>query len=160
LCLHNRPYRHAADAENAFREMEDQTETVIFKGKSLEKISFYSCLHSLLDCAKFRDKMRFSAAATLAVLATGAVATPPKPSYGPNKVPKGFAYTDGEIFRVDGKPFLYAGSNAYWLPFLEVGCLVLSSLSMTDQIAESRGLARNFQILQSSRIEGYAYMGI
>lgn len=64
--------------------------------------------------------MKFSAAAALAILATGVVATPTTEKFGPNKVPKGFAYTDGEIFRVDGKPFLYAGSNAYWLPFLEV----------------------------------------
>lgn len=41
------------------------------------------------------------------------------PTSTPAPVPKGFAYADGWKFKVDGKPFLFAGSNAYWLPFLQ-----------------------------------------
>lgn len=66
--------------------------------------------------------MKFTSTITLAALVASSAASPAaldkRTGYGPNKVPRGFAYTDGEIFRVTGKPYLFAGSNAYWLPFL------------------------------------------
>lgn len=56
-------------------------------------------------------------AATLitAVAALTAVASAiPPPSYAPKP---GFVTTDGTDFSLDGKPFFFAGSNAYYLPF-------------------------------------------
>lgn len=38
----------------------------------------------------------------------------------PTKVPKGFVTTDGTKFKVDGKDFYFAGSNAYYFPFNNV----------------------------------------
>jgi len=33
------------------------------------------------------------------------------------KVPKGFVSREGEAFKLDGKDFYFAGSNAYYFPF-------------------------------------------
>ena len=64
--------------------------------------------------------MKFSTgAAALALLATQSIASPTS-GKGHNKRPKGFPYADGEHFKLDGKPFLFAGSNAYWFPFINV----------------------------------------
>jgi mannan endo-1,4-beta-mannosidase len=62
--------------------------------------------------------MKFTASAVVAYLASTGVALSVREL--PGKKPKGFVYTDGWKFMLDGKPFLYAGTNAYWLPFLEV----------------------------------------
>ncbi|KAF5356008.1 hypothetical protein D9756_003830 [Leucocoprinus leucothites] len=35
-----------------------------------------------------------------------------------DKLPKGFATTNGHNFEVDGKPFAFVGANSYWLPLL------------------------------------------
>jgi hypothetical protein len=37
-----------------------------------------------------------------------------------NKAPKGFVTREGEVFKLDGKDFYFAGSNAYYLPFNDV----------------------------------------
>jgi mannan endo-1,4-beta-mannosidase len=37
-----------------------------------------------------------------------------------NKAPKGFVTTNGEVFKLDGKDFYFAGSNAYYFPFSDV----------------------------------------
>jgi hypothetical protein len=37
-----------------------------------------------------------------------------------NKAPKGFVTREGETFKLDGKNFYFAGSNAYYLPFNDV----------------------------------------
>lgn len=44
--------------------------------------------------------------------ATGVSAAPSK-----GKVPKGFVTTEGDHFKLDGKDFYFAGSNAYYFPF-------------------------------------------
>lgn len=47
------------------------------------------------------------------MLATGVSAAPA----GKDKVPKGFVTTEGDHFKLDGKDFYFAGSNAYYFPF-------------------------------------------
>ena len=41
--------------------------------------------------------------------------------------PSGFVHTIGQNFAIDGKPFFFAGTNAYWFQFLDVSSLFLSS---------------------------------
>jgi mannan endo-1,4-beta-mannosidase len=36
------------------------------------------------------------------------------------KAPKGFVTRESEVFKLDGKDFYFAGSNAYYLPFNDV----------------------------------------
>lgn len=48
----------------------------------------------------------------LSLLATGVSAAP-----GKGKVPKGFVTAEGDHFKLDGKDFYFAGSNAYYFPF-------------------------------------------
>ncbi|CCC07605.1 hypothetical protein SMACR_08144 [Sordaria macrospora] len=48
----------------------------------------------------------------LSLLATGVSAAP-----GKGKVPKGFVTAEGDHFKLDGKNFYFAGSNAYYFPF-------------------------------------------
>jgi hypothetical protein len=51
------------------------------------------------------------------------------------KVPKGFVSREGEVFKLGGKDFYFAGSNAYYFPFNDVGaryliiCTLLTTLS-------------------------------
>lgn len=77
--------------------------------------------------------MKFTASAVLACLASTGVALSARELPGPGKKPKGFVYTDGWKFMLDGKPFLYAGTNAYWLPFLEVSNPSVTSLRQKSQ---------------------------
>jgi hypothetical protein len=40
------------------------------------------------------------------------------------KTPKGFVTREGEVFKLDGKDFYFAGSNAYYFPFNDVSALI------------------------------------
>ena len=81
-------------------------------------------------------KMKLSTGTALALLAACVTALPGGDSHGSSKKPKGIVYTDGWKFKLDGKPFLYAGSNAYWLPFLENP----EDLEVTFKAAKKAGL--------------------
>ncbi|KAH6869597.1 glycoside hydrolase superfamily [Coprinopsis sp. MPI-PUGE-AT-0042] len=59
-------------------------------------------------------KLSVAFCALLAALVPIAAGAPPAPA---SKVPKGFAYTEATKFKVDGKDFYFAGSNAYYFPF-------------------------------------------
>jgi mannan endo-1,4-beta-mannosidase len=39
------------------------------------------------------------------------------------KAPKGFVTREGEVFKLDGKDFYFAGSNAYYFPFNDVSTI-------------------------------------
>lgn len=40
------------------------------------------------------------------------------------KTPKGYVTREGQVFRLDGKDFYFAGSNAYYFPFNDVRMLL------------------------------------
>ena len=40
--------------------------------------------------------------------------------------PSGFVHTIDQNFAIDGKPFFFAGTNAYWFQFLDVSMAFLS----------------------------------
>jgi mannan endo-1,4-beta-mannosidase len=42
------------------------------------------------------------------------------------KVPKGFVSREGGVFKLDGKDFYFAGSNAYYFPFNDVSVTILT----------------------------------
>jgi mannan endo-1,4-beta-mannosidase len=58
--------------------------------------------------------MRLELLSAAGLLAAGAAA---------RCVPKGFVTTKGTEFYLDGKPFRFAGSNAYYFPFNNVSSI-------------------------------------
>jgi len=64
--------------------------------------------------------MKFIAATALALGVSGAFAWPFEDRIIKRKWTAGIPYTEGTKFMLDGEPFLFAGTNAYWLPFINV----------------------------------------
>lgn len=65
--------------------------------------------------------MQLSKLLTWALLTAAAVAAPSDHEGPPHdKPPRGFVTTKGTEFRLDGKKFYFAGSNAYYFPFDDV----------------------------------------
>jgi mannan endo-1,4-beta-mannosidase len=48
------------------------------------------------------------------------------------KAPAGFVTTKGNVFKLDGKDFFFAGSNAYYFPFSDVGKSHSTLATLTD----------------------------
>jgi mannan endo-1,4-beta-mannosidase len=48
------------------------------------------------------------------------------------KAPAGFVTTTGNVFKLDGKDFYFAGSNAYYFPFSDVGVSHSTLTTITD----------------------------
>jgi mannan endo-1,4-beta-mannosidase len=53
-----------------------------------------------------------------------------------DRPPRGFVYTDGEHFAIDGKKFYFFGTNAYWFPFLSN----ISDTSLAMDKAKAAGI--------------------
>ena len=83
--------------------------------------------------------MRCDVAVT-ALLASGATAA---------AVKKGFVTTKGTTFKLDGKDFHFAGSNAYYFPFNDVSLLRAESDQMALTINSSPPMSR--RVLQQAR---------
>jgi hypothetical protein len=48
------------------------------------------------------------------------------------KAPAGFVTTKGNVFKLDGKDFYFAGSNAYYFPFNDVSVCYSKLATTTD----------------------------
>ena len=47
---------------------------------------------------------------------------------------------------LDGEPFLFAGSNAYWLPFINVSGLALTPTNKQANVNKSNCLKRTLRM--------------
>lgn len=106
--------------------------------------------------------MRFITATALALAISGALAIPTEDRITKRKWTSGVPYTEGMKFMLDGESFLFAGTNAYWLPFINVSSQIQTHHQSRDtncSIEPSR-CGECTHTGQECRFEGSSNLGL